>query len=84
MMEKIEAGQLDPMEAITSDTLRLFKDSEDRAHGTPKAAIDHTSSDGSMTPQGLDASKLSDAALAEVYKAMNASPETDPSGQAGD
>jgi hypothetical protein len=40
MMEKIEAGELDPMEAITSDYLRLFKDSEDRAHGTPKAVTE--------------------------------------------
>lgn len=31
-------------------TLKLFKDSEDRAHGTPKQAVDHTSSDGSMSP----------------------------------
>ncbi len=36
---------------LTSDVLRLLKDSEDRAHGTPKQAVDHTSSDGSMTPQ---------------------------------
>ena len=27
------------VDMITSDTLRLFKDSEDRAHGTPKQTI---------------------------------------------
>lgn len=31
--------------------------------------LDHTSSDGSMTPKGLDASKLSEAALAELMNA---------------
>lgn len=49
-----------------------------------RSAIDHTSSDGSMTPKALDASTLSDAALAEIYKALNAGSDTDPSGQAGD
>ena len=47
------------------------------------AAIDHTSSDGSMSPKGLDISKLSDAAIAELMAAQEAAgtqPEdgTDP------
>ncbi len=84
MQEKLDSGELDAADVITSDNLRLFKDSEDRAHGTPKAAIDHTSSDGTMTPKALDASKLSDAALAEVYKAMNAGSDADTGGSAGD
>jgi hypothetical protein len=75
---------MDAVDLARDGFLRLFKDSEDRAHGTPKAAVDHTSSDGSMTPQALDATRLSDAALAEVYKAMNAGSEADQSGQAGD
>ena len=33
-------------------TLKLFKDSEDRAHGTPKQSVDHSSEDGTMTPPG--------------------------------
>jgi hypothetical protein len=36
-----------------ADILRLIKDAEDRAHGTPKQAMDLTSSDGTMTPKGL-------------------------------
>jgi hypothetical protein len=36
-----------------ADLLRLIKDAEDRAHGTPKQAVDVTSSDGSMTPKGV-------------------------------
>jgi hypothetical protein len=40
MQERINAG--DDVEALlTSDALRLFKDSEDRAHGTPKQAVVH-------------------------------------------
>lgn len=34
------------MEMITSDNLRLFKDSEDRAHGTPKATTEVTGRNG--------------------------------------
>ena len=30
------------MEYLKGDVLKLFKDSEDRAHGTPKQSIDHT------------------------------------------
>lgn len=52
MMEKAESGQLDLEELLTPAALKLFKDSEDRAHGTPKQSVeaDHKSSDGSMTP----------------------------------
>lgn len=40
MQEIIAAGE--PIESLlTSDALRLFKDSEDRAHGTPKQSIEH-------------------------------------------
>jgi hypothetical protein len=49
VMENAEAG-IDPLELLTPDVIRVLKDSEDRAHGTPKAAVDHTSSDGTMTP----------------------------------
>ena len=76
MTEKL-SNMADASELITSDALRLMKDSEDRAHGTPKAQVDHTSSDGSMSPKPLDLSKMSDAALAELQAAMNASPDTD-------
>ncbi len=43
LMEKIEAGEMDAADVITSDNLRLFKDSEDRAHGTPKQSVEHGS-----------------------------------------
>ena len=37
--------------AIKSDVLRMMKDIMDRTIGQPTAKQDHTSSDGSMTPQ---------------------------------
>jgi len=33
-----------------SDILRLIKDAEDRVSGTPKQSVDHSSTDGSMSP----------------------------------
>jgi hypothetical protein len=46
MQEKLDAGEMDATEVITSDTLRLFKDSEDRAHGTPKATVEGPGENG--------------------------------------
>jgi hypothetical protein len=40
----------DILDYLRGDTLKLFKDSEDRAHGTPKQYVDSTSSDGTMSP----------------------------------
>ena len=37
--EKIAEG-VDPEEYLKGDVLKLVKDSEDRAHGTPKATTD--------------------------------------------
>ncbi len=55
LQEKVDIGELDILELIDANTLKLFKDSEDRAHGTPKQSVDHTSSDQTMTPvSGLD------------------------------
>ena len=34
------------LKLLDSDVLRLFKDSEDRAHGTPKQAVEHTGEGG--------------------------------------
>lgn len=52
--------KMDKRKSITDDdlmlllnpgTLKLFKDSEDRAHGTPAQSVNHTSDDGSMSPK---------------------------------
>ena len=37
------------MRALGPDTLRLIKDSEDRGLGAPKASVDLTNADGSLT-----------------------------------
>ena len=46
MTEKVSSGETDAADVINSDLLRLFKDSEDRAHGTPKQAVEHTGENG--------------------------------------
>lgn len=40
VMENAEAG-IDPLELLTPDVIRVLKDSEDRAHGTPKQSVEH-------------------------------------------
>lgn len=82
-MERLQAGA-DPLEVMTPDLIRVLKDSEDRAHGTPKQAVDLTSSDGSMSPRAIDASKLSDAALDELYRAMDENAATELGGSSSD
>lgn len=42
MQERVEAGEIDPLELVKGDFLKLFKDSEDRAHGTPKQSTEIT------------------------------------------
>ena len=46
---KISAAKLEMI--LNPATLKLFKDSEDRAHGTPSQDINHRSDDGSMAPK---------------------------------
>jgi len=36
-----ELADVDLTKLLSSDMLRLFKDSEDRAHGTPKQSVEH-------------------------------------------
>lgn len=45
MQEKLLQGA-DALELVSGDALRLFKDSEDRAHGTPKASLEASGPDG--------------------------------------
>lgn len=51
MQEKLSAitegdEKPDPLAFLDADALRLFKDSEDRAHGTPKQSVEQTGPDG--------------------------------------
>lgn len=47
--DKIDDNQLLAM-LMNADALRLFKEVEDRAHGTPKQSVDVESPQGTMTP----------------------------------
>lgn len=48
--ENMEAG-LSPIDGMTAaDILRLMKDSEDRAHGTPKQSVQHGSDPDNPLP----------------------------------
>jgi hypothetical protein len=75
-LPKLTADQV--LEMVTSDILRLAKDSEDRAYGTPRASVDHTSADGSMTPdQGSGAAKILQA-LESIAKRSGTTGEPAP------
>jgi hypothetical protein len=56
---------------LNADTRQLMKELLDRAEGTAKQSVDHTSSDGSMTPKpAFDPSKMSTEALREMRAAF--------------
>jgi len=57
---------------IKSDFLRLIKEAEDRGLGTPVQSVNVESPNGTMTPKGVDLSKLSTEALAELVAARDA------------
>jgi hypothetical protein len=57
---------------IKSDFLRLIKEAEDRGLGTPVQPVNVESPNGTMTPKGVDLSKLSTEALAELVAARDA------------
>ena len=40
VQEKLDDG-VDPFSRVTADIIRVLKDSEDRAHGTPKQSVEH-------------------------------------------
>lgn len=50
--EKISNGG-DATDMLNGDLLRLMKDSEDRAHGTPKATTELSGPDGGEIPTSL-------------------------------
>lgn len=49
LLEKVKAGD-DISEFIDPATLKLFKDSEDRAHGTPKTTTEMSGPEGGPIP----------------------------------
>ena len=53
LMEKYQSGEITLGDLISSENLKLFKDSEDRAHGTPKTTNEHSGPDGGNIPMNL-------------------------------
>jgi len=51
--ERLSADTDDAMNFLDGDLLRLMKDSEDRAHGTPKQAITHGSDPDNPLPTAI-------------------------------
>lgn len=73
LISAVQAEERNLLDHIDPATLKLFKDSEDRAFGSPAQSVEHTSPDGTMTPApALDVSKLSTAALAEIMAISDA------------
>lgn len=54
MLDMVQAGDFTIEELITPANLKLFKDSEDRAHGTPKQSMDLESPEGTLTPTVIE------------------------------
>ncbi len=53
MQEKLASGLAAPEDLLTADALRLIKDSEDRADGTPKASTEVSGPDGAPLFEGV-------------------------------
>lgn len=57
LQEKIDGGEMsedDVIEALfNGDTLRMMKEVEDRAHGTPKQSVEQSGPDGGAIPVSL-------------------------------
>lgn len=52
IMDKMGEGA-DALELLSPDTLRLIRDSEDRAHGTPKQSVEQSGPGGGPIPVSL-------------------------------
>lgn len=52
--QELTENEAAALEHIRADVLRLIHTAIERVDGKPKQQIDNTSSDGSMTPKGLD------------------------------
>lgn len=66
--ESVRSGALDPQSAkVMIDGMKWAAERMAPKHHSPRQ--EHTSPDGSMSPKVIDASKLSDAALAELMNA---------------
>lgn len=76
IVDRVASGELDPNQGrVMMVGLQWAAERMAAKVYSPKQSVDHTSSDGSMTPKpALDTSKLSDETLREL---MNARADTD-------
>lgn len=58
--EKLDAGEIDPADLAKDGFLRLFKDSEDRAHGAPKQSSELSGPGGEPLPAAITLRILKD------------------------
>ena len=69
---------IDPQAARAAmDGLKWAAERMSPKRHSQRQEVDHRSGDGSMTPKGIDASQLSDAALQELMNARQDSTEAD-------
>ena len=73
VISELTAGR-DGIKIKTHSPLAAIKQLADMQGWDSPKKLDHSSSDRSMTPRGIDASKLSTAALAELLAAADESP----------
>lgn len=53
MLERVESGKMKAEDLVENAILKLFKDSEDRAHGTPKQTSEVSGPGGGDIPHKL-------------------------------
>lgn len=70
-MQELLAEGSDAVELMTGDALRLFKDSEDRAHGAPKQVNEIAGKDGGPITFA-DVTEIDDATLAAIAAGRSA------------
>ena len=58
-------------EFIRNEVLKLIKDAQDRGLGTPTSSVDHTSSDGTMTPKPVTINMTPEQAAEAYASAIN-------------
>jgi len=72
LRNELRAGELDPSTAkVILDALKWGAERMAPKRHSQRQEHDHRSGDGSMTPKGIDASQLSDAALQELMNARS-------------
>ena len=73
----VEMSSEEVMALIEPSMLKLITDSETRGLGSPMQSVDLSSTDGSMSPAPIDASKMSAETMRELLAARRVGNESD-------